>query len=416
VLYYIIFENFCYNIIMKKFTNPFVALRSRNFRIYWLGMNISLIGGWMQSITIPWLTLKMTSDPFLVSLVAALQFAPALFLSLFAGAFIDRHNKKHVMLATQSAHCIIALLYFLLFHFGRLDYATILILSLCSGITQSVDSPARQTIIYELLDDKSHLTNAIAVNSMSFNIARIIGPAIAGVVIATVGMKICFLINFISFFAVLLALTLVRVSPDPMPPSRENIWLSIKDGIAYILRTPILVYELAILLVFDTFIPNYNVTISAYTKFMLSDFTDSTYGYLMSFLGVGAFFGALFVALTSHRPSVNTTRAMPLLSAVCLIMCGTHGSFAWCAFWITICGFGFVATAATLNSIIQINTNPQYRGRVMSVHSLIFQGTTPFGALLVGYVCRTFGANWGLYFSGAMVIILLTVVFYRLKI
>ena len=194
--------------------NPFLSLKYRNFRIYWVGMNVSLIGSWMQTIALPWLTLTITGDPFKVSLVAVSQFIPPLFLTLFYGALLDKFNKKLLLSIAQIGMASVAALFTIMVFSGQENFNLILILSLIHGIFMSFDAPSRQSMIYDLIDNKCDLPNAIALNSMSFNVARILGPSIAGFIMAVFGVGWCFLINAISFFAVLISLKFIKFRPD----------------------------------------------------------------------------------------------------------------------------------------------------------------------------------------------------------
>lgn len=393
---------------MKNFNNPFVALKCKNFKLYWCGMNISLIGTWMQNIAQPWLALMITNDPFLVSIVAALQFAPSIFLTLFVGAFVDNHNKKSILIFTQIFLSLIALSYTISFYTGVINYEIILVLSILTGVANAIDAPCRQSLIYELIDDQKFLTNAIALNSMSFNVARIAGPATAGLIMAISGVGLCFLINFVSYFAILCSLKFIKIY-QTKKQNTQNIFAQIKDGIIYISKNQILKIELAILFCIATFIPNFNITISAFSKFVLQG-GESTFGYLMSFLGVGSFFGAFAIALTSkNSPSFKLTKFMPFASAIFLICSGFFPNFWLCAMFLMLCGFSFVMTTASINSLLQLNSDKNYRGRVMSVYVLIFQGTTPLGAIFAGYFCRNYGASFGLYASGVAIILFMAI-------
>jgi len=399
-----------------KFNNPFLALHYRNFRLYWIGMCISLIGTWMQNIAEPWLALSITNNAFLVSLVSAAQFVPTMLLSLFSGAILDKVNRKHVLMITQTGYLVISIIFSVMIFTGHIQYSYILILAFCLGLFNAFDAPCRQSFIYELVDKKEDLPNAIALNSMAFNVARILGPSIAGLVMASMGVGACYIINAVSFLAILTSLFFIKTQyADVRNSTHKRIMEDIRDGLHYVRDRKILITSLIVLLIVTTFVPNFNVLISAYSKFVLKG-NESTFGYLMSFLGLGSFFGAFLFALNSRKgPQRIIIIVMPFVTAVFLIMSGIVSNFAAAGILLALTGFSFVLTTSTINSTLQINTDPQYRGRVMSLYTLVFQGSTPVGSMYAGYFTQQFSPHWGFYSCGAAVLILMSgaVVFYR---
>lgn len=395
--------------------NPFLSLKYRNFRIYWVGMNVSLIGSWMQTIALPWLTLTITGDPFKVSLVAVSQFIPPLFLTLFYGALLDKFNKKLLLSIAQIGMASVAALFTIMVFSGQENFNLILILSLVHGIFMSFDAPSRQSMIYDLIDNKCDLPNAIALNSMSFNVARILGPSIAGFIMAVFGVAWCFLINAISFFAVLISLKFIKFRPDVIinHTGKLEIWRSIKEGFLYVLNKKILLEGLCILLIVATFIPNYNVTISAFVKFVLEG-DETTFGYLISSVGVGAFFGALFVAVFGKLGSY-WIYVVSFFTAIILSFMSLFENFYIICFLVILTGFGFVIVTASTNSMIQLNTKNEFRGRVMSIYTFVFQGSTPFGAMFAGYFIERYGAKFGFFISGAAAFLLLLMIIFCFK-
>ena len=197
------------NDFKNRFNNPFTALKHKNFRYYWIGMCVSLIGTWMQNIAQPWLAYTLTNSPFLLSLIGIVQFTPMLIFSLFAGVIIDKFSKKKILLFTQTASLVITLVLAILVWTGKIQYWHILIMATMLGIVNTIDMPSRQSIIIELVG-KEDLMNAIALNSMVFNLARIVGPAIAGIVMGYAGIAVCFFANSISFAAVVVGLFFIK--------------------------------------------------------------------------------------------------------------------------------------------------------------------------------------------------------------
>lgn len=392
----------------NKFNNPFFALRSSNFRLYWIGMCISLIGTWMQNVAEPWLALSITNDAFLVSLVSAAQFVPSLLFSLFSGAILDKVNRRHVLIITQSGFLVISVLFAVMIYTNHVKYSLILILAICYGIFNAFDSPCRQSFVYELVEDQGDLPNAIALNSMAFNVARIFGPAVAGLVMASMGVGACYIFNAVSFLAILASLFFIRTKYVKVENSSANgIFRDILDGLRYVRRKRVLGASLLILLIITTFVPNYNVMISAFAKYVLRG-NESTFGYLMSFLGIGSFLGAFFVALNSKRgPQRSVIFAMPFAAGVFMILSGTAGNFWTAGILIALMGFSFVMATSTINSTLQINTDAKYRGRVMSLYTLVFQGSTPFGSMYAGFFTRNFNPHWGFISGGLAVLVLM---------
>ncbi|NLK66861.1 MAG: MFS transporter [Campylobacteraceae bacterium] len=401
---------------MKKvFNNPFASLKFRNFRIYWVGMNISLIGLWMQNIAQPWLALILTNDPSLVALVAVVQFLPPLFLTLISGALVDKLDTKKMLLASQSGLMLVALGFTIMLLFFEASYTAILVLAFLNGVFNSFDAPTRQSIVYELVDDDKFMPNAIAINSMSFNVARMIGPAVAGIVIANLGIMYCFLFNAISYAAIIISLLFVRDRRVVKKAGYLNLFASLKSGLIYIKESGVLKLCLTILLIMTLFLPHYNVTISAFAKFSLEG-DEKTFGYLMSFLGVGSFLGALFIASVG-KLNLKQILITPFLCAFSLMMIGIFPNFYLAGLFLAMTGFFFVITSASLNSTIQLNTKNEFRGRVMSMYAFIFQGSIPFGAMYSGVLVNKFSPNLGLIICAmsAIVFMSILILFYKTK-
>ncbi|MBQ2430679.1 MAG: MFS transporter [Campylobacter sp.] len=393
--------------------NPFLSLKYRNFRIYWVGMNLSLIGSWMQVIALPWLTLIITNDPFKVSLVATLQFAPALLFTLFSGAILDRFNKKAVLAFAQIGMMIIAFIFAFMVFTDSCSFEKLLIFSFINGVFNSIDAPSRQSMVYDLIDDRENLPNAIALNSVSFNTARILGPSLAGIIMAVFGVGYCFLFNGVSFFAILISLYFIKLKTEQKAQNSEplHIFKSIKEGFIYVLHKQILSEVLLILLIIATFVPNYNITVSAFVKFVLQG-GEKTFGYMMACSGVGAFVGAFFVA-SFGKFEIKYIRILSVVSVLLLSCIGLVSNFYYACFVLALTGFAFLLTASNINSTLQLNTANEFRGRVMSIYTLVFQGSTPFGALFAGYFTDKFGAKFGFIMCGVVAAILLLVLFNR---
>lgn len=384
-----------------KFNNPFASLKQRNFRIFWSGMCVSLIGTWMQNIAQPWLAYKLTDSPFLLSLIGTLQFTPMLFFSLFAGVLIDKFSKKKILIFTQIASLFITLVLAILVWLGNIQYWHILVMAVALGIINTVDMPARQAFVSELVD-KEHLMNAIAMNSMAFNLARIIGPAIAGIIMGVAGVAVCFFINSLSFAAVLISLFFLKSLPSPRTAgSRAPVLGEIMDGLRYIRKDKVILSTLLVLAVVGTFAPNFNVLVPVFSKTILLQ-SEAGYGFLMSFLGFGSLIGAIFIAAISKAgPRKALLYVVPYVIGAFLAITGFASSFALTALSLAVTGFFFVAFTSNCNSTVQVHTSNEYRGRVMSVYTLVFAGSTPIGNLYAGIFSDRFSARIGFISCGA---------------
>lgn len=390
-----------------RINNPFISLKHKNFRYYWIGMCVSLIGTWMQNIAQPWLAYTLTKSAFLLSLIGTLQFTPVLIFSLFAGTLIDKLSKKRILLFTQSASLVITFILAMLVWSGKIQYWHILVASTALGIVNTFDMPARQTFVIELVG-KEYLMNAIALNSMVFNVARIIGPALAGIVMGYAGVASCFFINAVSFAAVLISLFFIKPNPI-LRKTKDNskMLTEITDGLKYIYHKHILLYTILALAIVGTFAPNFNVLVPVFAKEILKQ-NETGFGILMSFMGLGSFLGAMFIAtLSKSGPKKFILYFLPFIVGALLIITGYTNIFLMTGISLAITGFFFIAFTSSANSTLQINSSNEYRGRVMSVYTLVFAGSTPIGNLYAGVFADRFSARIGFAACGAIIILLM---------
>lgn len=387
--------------INKKVQSMFPALTHRNFRLFWIGQCISLIGTWMQNIGQAWLVLKLTNSAFKLGLVSALQFLPMMFLSLFVGTLIDRFPKRKVLLFTQSSLMILAAILATITYFNVVKYWHILILAMLLGFVNTLDNPTRQSFIIELVGKKD-LMNAIALNSSIFNLARIVGPAIAGLLIGILGIAICFYLNALSFIAVLIGLWLINVPGKPVVDKKYNVLGDLKEGLGYISTRPIIYLPLILLALISTFVMNFNVLIPVFAKQDLHR-NAMGYGLLMTSMGVGSLMGALTLATRSRNgPKIEVLMAGALGMSVFQIILSMEKNYWLTAFTLLIVGFCSIIFTASVNTTIQLNAEDYIRGRVMSVYSLVFGGVTPIGSLYAGKITEMLGASMGFAVSGAI--------------
>jgi MFS family permease len=390
-----------------NFNNPFTALKHANFRYYWFGMCVSLMGTWMQNIAQPWLAYSLTKSPFLLSLVGALQFTPVLFLSLFAGVWIDRLPKKRLLLFTQSTFMVITFTLATLVQLERVLYWHILVAALLMGVVNTLDMPTRQAFVVELVG-KEDLMNAIALNSSVFNLARTFGPALAGIVMGYAGVGTCFYINSFSFAAVIIGLMFIRpLNAEQCPAAPPQKMLpEIKAGLDYLGRDPLLRRTLILAGIVCTFAMNYNVLVPVGAKTVLKQ-EAAGFGFLMSFIGIGSFIGAMGVAASSKAgPSQKILRVAPFLIAGALIMTGYAPNYVLAGLGLALTGLCFIIFSSTANSTMQLNTTNEYRGRVMSIYVLVFGGLTPVGNLYAGWIAEHYGPRVGFWACGLIVVLL----------
>jgi len=404
------------NLSKPNLNNPFIALSHKNFRIYLMGMTVSLIGTWMQNIAQPWLAYSLTNSPFLHSLIGALQFTPVLLFSLFAGALVDRFPKKKILILTQSASLIITLILAVLVWTGHVRYWHIVIMATALGVVNTLDMPTRQSFVIELVG-KEDLMNAIALNSTVFNMSRVIGPAVAGVIMAYAGISTCFFINALSYAAVLISLFFIRTNTvTRVREESTRIFMDIKEGLRYICHNHVLFATLIVVAIVGTFAPNFSVLVPVFAKEVLKQ-QETGFGFLMSLLGVGSFFGAIFIAsLSKSGPNKFIMYMVPLIVGMFLIFTGLTNVYILTGLFLAVTGFFFVSFSSNANSFMQLNTSEEYRGRVMSVYALVFGGSTPLGNLYAGVIAERLSARMGFAACGGIIIVLMIVLFlYRIK-
>ncbi len=383
----------------KLLGKSFPALKNRDYRYFWTGQMISVTGTWMQTTAQAWLVLTLTESPLLLGVMGAARFTPLLVLSLFAGVLVDKVSKRTILIVTQFVSMLLALILAALVFSGYVQYWHVLVLSLFLGTVKTFDIPARQAFMIELVG-KDSLLNAIALNSSVFNLARIIGPSAAGILTAVAGMGWAFLINGISFVAVIAGLYMIKIRGAPRQVKKTKTLPEIKAGLRYLIHSYDLKSTMAILAVVATFGMNYNVLIPVFAREVLN-VEAAGFGFLMSSLGIGSLIGALFVAIrSSGGPKTARLYILPFVVAALFVLAGLNTSFALSTVLVGLIGFFNIGFTTTANSFVQINTEDGYRGRVMSVYSLIFAGSSPFGNLYVGGIADVFGAGFSFILAG----------------
>ncbi|AHF06715.1 MFS transporter [Desulfitobacterium metallireducens] len=402
--------------LKSQFFKAFPALAHAPFRWFWCGQIISVIGTWTQNIGQAWLVLELTNSPFLLGLVSAMQFLPMLLLSLHAGAWIDRISKRHIIILTQTILMILAFALALLVGTGLIRYWMLLILALILGVANTVDVPARQSFVIELAG-REDLTNAIALNSAIFNGGRIVGPAIAGIIMGAWGPMWCFIINGISFIGVIGILRFLPSIPQKTKSvsKQGKVWPEIKEGLSYIHKTPTILLCIALLGFMSAIAMNTNVLVPILAKMKLNQ-QALGYGLLMSAMGFGALVGALTVAVRSgSKPRWGTLYTGATGLAVSSILLGLQSNYGAAVIMLVFMGWSMITFSASVNSMIQLTVADEFRGRVMSVYSLVFGGMTPFGSLYAGTLAHIWGAGVTFIVSGILSLLFLVGIGFQLK-
>jgi MFS family permease len=382
----------------------FPALEQRNFRIFWTGQLVSVVGTWMQNVGQSWLVLVITGSAAKLSVVSAVQFLPMMFLSVFAGPFIDRFPKRRTLIITQSALAVLALALAVITATHVVRYWMVLVLAFFLGIVTLVDNPTRQSYMIEL-SGRDALMNAVALNSAAFNTARILGPGIAGLLIEAIGIPPCFFLNALSFVAVIAALLFIDAPPltssRPIVNARE-VLASARDGLAYIRERSEIAQPLILMAVISTVVINYNVFVPTFAKISLGR-SASGYGFLMTSMGIGSLIAALTLAIGSGSgPSRFRLFGGAVGLCVVILACGLQRSYALSCILLGLAGFATISFATSTNATIQLASDDEHRGRVMSVYSLVFGGVTPIGALYAGFVSEVAGPGFCMALSGAI--------------
>lgn len=370
----------------------FRSLKYRNYRLFFAGQGLSLVGTWIQSIATPWLVYDITGSVFLLGVVGFAGQIPTFLFAPLAGVYADRWNRYYILIATQSAAMLQALILALLFFSGTIEVWHIMVLSVLLGFVNALDIPARQAFMVELVEKKADLGNAIALNSSMVNGARLIGPSIAGVVIAAAGEGFCFLLNSISYIFVITSLLFIKVNPKKRKTQTSNVFDELKAGFSYTFSNiPIKSIILLLGVVSITGMP-YVVLMPAFAKEILHG-GAYTFGFLMGASGFGALTGAIYLA--SRKSVVGLGRIIPVSAGVFglgLIAFSLSRSFELSLVLMFVIGLGMIVQMASSNIIIQTIVDDDKRGRVMSIYTMAFMGSAPFGSFLAGSMASILGA------------------------
>jgi len=394
----------------------FHSLYHRNYRYFFFGQVISLIGTWIQVMAQAWLVYTITNSPLKLGIVSAMQFLPTMIFSLFAGVIVDKLSKKKILIFTQIMAMLQAFVLFALVYMGVVVYWHVVLLAFILGCTNSLDMPARQAYVIELVGRKD-LVNAVGLNSAIFNTARIVGPAIAGILMTGIGIEWCFFINGISFISVIASLFMIQTTHviENKKLKASSILSEIVDGLNYIYKNPVL-FKTSLIILFVTIVSfNYNVLIPVFAKTVLG-LKEKGFGILLSSLGVGSLIGAVSVSiLGGSNPKPRTLMFSSFFLGLCFVVLGFTRNIYSSSLFIALCGIFNLWFFTVANSVLQLNSSDEYRGRVMGVYTVVFAGASPIGNFISGYIAEEAGAPITFTAIGIIMSISMFVLFTSIK-
>lgn len=380
----------------------FRSLKYRNYRYYFIGQLISLPGTWIQNIALGWLVYRLTDSAFMLGAVGFAGQIPALILTPLAGVYADRMVRRKVLIVTQSVSMLIALSMAFLIFSGAIEVWHIMAAAVLNGISNAFDTPFRHAFLVELVTDKKDLPNAIALNSTLFNSARFIGPPIGGLLIALGGEAICFLVNGLSFLAVIATLIAMKVIPAIISASGKSVFTDLISGFRYSWQKLHIRYLLLMVMITSFIGLPYQVFMPVFAREVLGG-DAQTLGFLTGAIGAGALIGAFYLA---SLKGISTIPRIVFISA-CMFSAGLMTFAISSNFWFSlimllITGFGMVVEFAASNTLLQTMVDDHMRGRVVALYSMSFMGITPLGSLALGTIAETAGVQHTLLVAGGL--------------
>jgi MFS family permease len=378
----------------------FAALKHRNYRLFFAGQLISLTGTWMQNIAQPWLVYSLTGSPLYLGIVSFAASIPTLTLTLGAGVVIDRLPKRGLLIVTQTWMMLLAFGLAADVFLGTVQPWHIIIFSLLLGVAVSFDAPARQAFVVEMVEDRGDLQNAIALNSVVFQTARIVGPTLAGIALAAVGAGWCFLLNGISFIAVIAGLAMMRLKLYVGEKPSESNLAQFREGLSYVWHNKTVRTVISLVAASNLFAFGYSALLPAFAKDVLHR-GPTGLGALGASIGVGALIGALLVASAGYKRKGELLTFGNLFFPAMVLCFAASRSFPLSMCVLVGVGFGFMVQNAMANTIIQTTIPDKLRGRVMAVYMLVFQGFFPIGALMAGAIAQRFTIPVGAAFGAS---------------
>jgi MFS family permease len=397
------------NTIIKS--NTLRAFRSRNYTLFFCGQSVSQIGTWMQRTAVSWVVYSITHSAFMLGVTMFASQIPSFIFSLYGGIIADRYNRYKILLVTQTASMIQAILLAVLIITNHYTVFEILALSVILGAINAFDVPARQPLVNDMVSDKADLPNALALNSSMVNLARLVGPALSGLVLVKFGAGICFFLNALSFIAVLVSLLLMKLPAYIPLPVKKKMKSDLADGFQYLRNTPAIGVVLLMHALIGFFVLPYNTLLPVFAKVIFNG-DAATFGYINSFIGFGALGGSFFLA--SLKPATDqkvVLLATTIIFGIGLILFSRFSYFPVAMLFAAISGFGMMSLTTVAITIIQVNSDKNMQGRVMSFVAMAYFGMLPLGSMLVGAVSQQIGAPSTILYQGIIALIIAAVFF-----
>lgn len=381
----------------KYARSTFASLKVYNFRLYFIGQGISMVGTWLQTIAQTWLVFTLTHSGSYIGLLTAVQFLPVLLLGPLGGVIVDRYPKRRILYVTQTTAMSLAFVLAALVLSHSVQVWMVFVLAGLLGCVQVVDNPTRQTFIMEMVG-RSHLANAVTLNSIEVNTARVIGPAIAGGLIAGIGIGYCFLVNGLSYIAVLFCLVIMRGRELHLSETVQHARGQLRAGFHYVRHTPVVRNILLMMAVIGTLSYEFPVVLPVLAGTTFHAKADG-YSLLMGAMGAGAVIGGIIAANRRHPKPGDITKAA-IAFGLAMLLAALSPTIWLSALAMVLVGIGSISFTALANSTLQLQSAPNMRGRVMSLWTVAFLGSTPIGGPIIGYISQHGSARWGLITGG----------------
>jgi MFS family permease len=390
----------------------FKALRSRNFKLFFYGQSVSVIGTWLQKTAVSWMVYSITGSVFLLGLATFLSMIPSLFLAPLAGSIIGRYNRHRSMIILQSLAMLQAGALALLIYLKIYNINYIMALSLLQGIINSFDMTCRQTMMVDIVNSKEDLPNAVALNSTLTNFARIAGPALAGIILNQYGEDICFIGNFLSYIPVLVSLLLMKIEPHIKATAKLKMLDDFIEGLEYVKKETEMAKMLLMLMCSSLFVISFNTLMPVFAKNVFSG-NAQTFSWFESAAGIGSIVSAIYLA--NLKSAVNINKIMvtaSLLLGCSIIVLSYSNSLILALFCMTLSGIGMMAQTSSINIYIQTQSAVNMRSRSISYYMMAYQGMIPVGSLLIGYISHSIGTRHTVALQGVICIISVIVYLY----
>ncbi|KRD63093.1 MFS transporter [Flavobacterium sp. Root935] len=390
----------------------FKALKSKNFKLFFYGQSVSVIGTWLQKTAVSWMVYSITGSVFLLGLATFLSMIPSLFLAPLAGSMIGRYDKHRAMIVLQSLAMLQAGTLALLIYLKIYNINFILALSLVQGIINAFDMTCRQTMMIDIVDKREDLPNAVALNSTMNNFARIAGPALAGIILHQYGEDICFIGNFISYVPVLISLLMMKITPHIKAENKLNMLDDLIEGLDYVKKETEMARMLLMLTCSSLFVISFNTLMPVFAKDIFSG-NAQTFSWFESAAGIGSVLSAIYLANLKSAENMNKLMiAASLLLGFSIIILAVSSSLTIALICMTLSGVGMMGQTSSINIYIQTQSTVNMRSRSISYYMMAYQGMIPVGSLIIGYVSHFIGTRNTVVIQGIICIISVIVYVY----